>query len=111
MKSGLMIGMAMFSAAALTSCHVSFNEGTPVEISKEKLASGVSDALAAKVGTTPTTSTCDGPLRGEKGATQRCWISDSTGQVYGVTVTATTIEGKHIEFDLAVDNKPTGRPE
>ncbi|SLJ60976.1 Uncharacterised protein [Mycobacteroides abscessus subsp. abscessus] len=34
---------------------------------------------------------------------------DYQGQIYGVTVTATTIEGKHIRFDIAVDNKPTNR--
>lgn len=38
-----------------------------------------------------------------------CPMIDYQGQIYGVTVTATTIEGKHIRFDIAVDNKPTNR--
>lgn len=50
------------------------------------------------------------PLHGVERATQRCWISDYQGKIYGVTVTATTIEGKHIRFDIAVDSKPTNRP-
>ncbi|TDZ82126.1 hypothetical protein DE4585_02655 [Mycobacteroides salmoniphilum] len=112
MKTNWTIGAALFLAAGLTSCHVSFTVGSTKEISisKEKLARGVSDALAAKTATAPTTSKCDGALRGEKGATQRCWISDSQGQVYGVTVTTTTIDGDHIKFDIDVDNKPTSRP-
>ncbi|MFT8180671.1 DUF4333 domain-containing protein [Mycobacteroides chelonae] len=105
-----MIGSALLSMAALSGCHASVDVGTTKEISKEKLASGVSDALKAKVGTTPTTSKCDGPLKGEKGATQRCWISDSQGQVYGVNVTTTTLDGGRIQFDIAVDDKPTDRP-
>ncbi|OHU31727.1 hypothetical protein BKG76_00215 [Mycobacteroides franklinii] len=107
-----MISAALLSMAALTSCHVSFNVGTAKDlaISKEKLASGVSDALTAQTGTAPSTSKCDGPLRGEKGATQRCWISDSQSQLYAVTVTVTTVEGEHIKFDIAVDDKPTSRP-
>ncbi|OHU22405.1 hypothetical protein BKG76_18295 [Mycobacteroides franklinii] len=50
------------------------------------------------------------PLRGEKGVTQRCWISDSGGQVYCVNVTATILEGDHIKFAIDVDDKLTSRP-
>ncbi|MBB4852951.1 hypothetical protein HNP40_000317 [Mycobacteroides chelonae] len=110
MKASLMIASALLSMAALSGCHASVDVGTTKEISKEKLANGVSDALKQKVGTTPSTSKCDGPLKGSKGDTQRCWISDSRGQVYGVTVTATTIDGDHIKFDIDVDDQPTNRP-
>lgn len=52
MKAGLMIGSVPLSMAALAGCHASVDIGTTKEISREKLASGVSDALKAKIGTT-----------------------------------------------------------
>ncbi|SLC92718.1 Uncharacterised protein [Mycobacteroides abscessus subsp. massiliense] len=49
---------------------------------------------------------CDGPLKGEKGATQRCAVIDGEGKTIGVTVTATGVEGTKISFNWKVDDQP-----
>ncbi|MUM16358.1 hypothetical protein BI330_08200 [Mycobacterium sp. CBMA 623] len=92
----------------LTGCNVSVDIGTP-EIEKDKLATGVTDALRDKTGETATSSKCDGPLRGEKGAKQRCWVTNHKGELFGVTTTTTSVNGGKIAFDVDVDAKPTNK--
>lgn len=92
----------------LTGCNVSVDVGTP-EIDKDKLAIGVTNALRDKTGETATSSKCDGPLRGEKGATQRCWVTNHKGELFGVTTTTTSVHDSNIGFDVDVDAKPTDK--
>jgi len=95
-------------ALLLTGCNVSLDIGTR-EIDKDKLAVGVTNALRDKTGETVTSSKCDGPLRGEKGAKQRCWITNHKGEYFGVTTTTTSLDDRGIYFDVDVDAQPTSQ--
>lgn len=95
-------------ALMLTACNVSVDIGTR-EIDKDKLAIGVTNALRDKTGETVTSSKCDGPLRGEKGAKQRCWITNHKGEFFGVTTTTTSLDDRGIYFDVDVDAQPTSQ--
>lgn len=93
----------------LTGCNVSMEIGGGPEIGKDRLAVGVSDALRDKTGETPVTSKCDGPLRKEPGAKQRCWVTNHKGELFGVTTTTTSVNGDKIKFDVDVDAKPADK--
>lgn len=105
----VIVGSAFVACALmLTGCNVSVDIGTP-EIDKDKLAIGVTNALREKTGETATSSKCDGPLRGEKGAKQRCWVTNHKGELFGVTTTTTSVQNRGVHFDVDVDDKPTNR--
>lgn len=79
---------------------------TTVEVSKDTLAATVKEKLEKSVGAPADSVTCDGPLKGEKGATQHCVLT-AEGAKLGVTVTATGVDGKNVQFDAVVDDSPT----
>ncbi|SHS99906.1 Uncharacterised protein [Mycobacteroides abscessus subsp. abscessus] len=96
-------------SVVLAGCNVSVDIGSRPEIDKDRLAVGVSDALRDKTGETPVTSKCDGGLRKEPGAKQRCWVSNHKGELFGVTTTTTSVNGDKIKFDVDVDAKPADK--
>ncbi|WP_340539795.1 DUF4333 domain-containing protein [Nocardioides sp. GXZ039] len=61
--------------------------------------------LAASVGQEPDDVTCVDDLPAEVGATIRCTLTDA-GTQYGVTVTATEVDGTNVKFDVQVDQEP-----
>lgn len=93
----------------LSGCEANFSLGaSSPELAKAKLEQGLKDVIRDKTGVTLTGATCDGPLKGEKGATQRCAVVDGEGKTIGVTVTATDVQGSQISFNWKVDDQPTG---
>ncbi|MBN7435953.1 DUF4333 domain-containing protein [Mycobacteroides abscessus] len=91
----------------LSGCEAHFSLGSSSpELAKAKLEAGLKDAITEKTGVTLTSVSCDGPLKGEKGATQRCAVIDGEGKTIGVTVTATGVEGTKISFNWKVDDQP-----
>lgn len=108
------IQMSRWAALALTGlllsgceAHFSLGSSSP-ELAKAKLESGLKDAITEKTGVALTNVRCDGPLKGEKGATQRCAVVDGEGKTIGVTVTATGVEGTKISFNWKVDDPAPG---
>lgn len=82
------------AAVLLSGCEAHFSLGSSSpELAKAKLEAGLKDAITEKTGVTLTSVSCDGPLKGEKGATQRCAVIDGEGKTIGVAVTATGVEG------------------
>lgn len=80
--------------------------GRHVVLAKAKLEAGLKDAITEKTGVALTSVSCDGPLKGAKGATQRCAVIDGEGKTIGVTVTATAVDGTKISFNWKVDDQP-----
>jgi hypothetical protein len=74
-------------------------------VDKAEVASQLSDQLAQQVGHKPESVTCPDNLKGAKGATLRCELTDQ-GQTYGVTVTVNDIQGGDVLFGFKVDDQP-----
>jgi hypothetical protein len=86
------------------SVHAEFGK-TRLAVSKDKLAGIVKQKLEAQAGAKADSVVCDGDLPGKVGATQRCVLT--TGDTkYGVTVTATAVDGDNVKFDVQTDDKP-----
>ncbi|WP_078324083.1 DUF4333 domain-containing protein [Mycobacteroides salmoniphilum] len=93
----------------LSGCEANFSLGSSSpELATAKLEQGLKDGIRDRTGVTLTSATCDGPLEGEKGATQRCEVVDGEGKTIGVTVTATDVQGSQISFNWKVDDRPAG---
>ncbi|QCH25251.1 hypothetical protein DSM43276_03525 [Mycobacteroides salmoniphilum] len=93
----------------LSGCEANFSLGSSSpELVKAKLEQGLKDGIRDRTGVTLSSATCDGPLKGEKGATQRCEVVDGEGKAIGVTVTATDVQGSQISFNWKVDDRPAG---
>jgi len=95
--------LAVAAIAVVAGC--SFSAGTGVSVDKEALAQEVSDKLKDEVGRAPESVTCPDNLKGEVGATMRCELEDG-GQIYGVTVEVTKVDGTDVKFDMKVDDEP-----
>lgn len=105
-----MVGSVLVAGTVvLTGCSGSIHFGHDRSIDRFLLADRVSDTLRHKTSAWPTSTRCDGSLSGEKGATQRCWITDREGVLWGVTTTVTSLDDQGIYFDVDVDAKPTNR--
>ncbi|MEU0497151.1 DUF4333 domain-containing protein [Mycobacterium sp. NPDC006124] len=75
-------------------------------VDKDDVAKQISDQLAQQVGEKPEKVTCPDNLKGTKGATLDCELTDQ-GQTYGVTVTVTDVQdGGDVLFDFKVDEQP-----
>ncbi|MBU9762936.1 DUF4333 domain-containing protein [Mycobacterium sp. TNTM28] len=91
--------------ALLGACSASVEVGKTAAVSKEQLDKTVKEKLEAQVGAKADSVDCDGDLEGKVGATQRCVLT-AGGTKMGVTVTATSVEGDNVKFDVKVDDKP-----
>lgn len=93
----------------LSGCEANFSLGSSSpELATAKLEQGLKDGIRDKTGVALTSASCDGPLKGEKGATQRCAVVDGEGKTIGVTVTATAVQGSQISFNWKVDDQSAG---
>jgi hypothetical protein len=81
-------------------------DAPPVTVAKRDVAKEISTQLAQQVGHEPDSVTCPEDLPGEIGTSIRCELSDS-GQMYGVTVTVTKVQGTNVGFDIKVDDEPS----
>lgn len=80
------------------------------KIPQSTLEIGLKKAINEKTGAPIKSVTCDGPLEGRVGATQRCIASFETadGLRAGVTVTTTSVNDTKINYDFKVDDEPIG---
>ncbi len=77
-------------------------------LAADDVAEGAEDALEAEVGARPEVS-CPEDLEAEVGAETRCTLTvPGDNEEYGVTVTVTSVEGDTTNFDVRVDEEPTG---
>ncbi|MGV9803558.1 DUF4333 domain-containing protein [Mycobacterium sp. NPDC003449] len=109
--ASLVIGIPL----SVTGCSVTVGgdgtagSATP-KIPQSELESGVKKAITEKTGAPVESVSCDGPLEGTIGATERCIASFATadGLRAGVTVTTTSVDDSDIKYDFKVDDKPAG---
>lgn len=80
------------------------------KIPQAELESGVQKAITEKTGAPIKSVSCEGPLEGKVGATERCIASFASkdGLRAGVTVTTTSVDDSNIKYDFKVDDKPVG---
>lgn len=74
-------------------------------VDREAVAEQISEQLTKQVGRAPESVTCPSDLKGDKGETLQCELTDS-GETYGVTVTVTSVKGGDVKFDFKVDDQP-----
>ncbi len=74
-------------------------------VSSSDLEQQVDTQLTKVVGQQPDDVSCPNDLKAEVGAKSRCTLT-ADGTKYGVTVTATKVEGSRVEFSIKVDEKP-----
>ena len=74
-------------------------------VGKEAVAEQISQQLTKQVGRAPESVTCPEDLKGDKGETLRCELTDS-GETYGIDVTVTSVSGGDVKFDFKVDDAP-----
>jgi hypothetical protein len=87
-------------ALALSACSSSIDSG--------KLETTAADVLEGQVGVRPDIA-CDEDLPAEVDASTRCLLTDkATGEEYGVTITVTSVDGSDAQFDVIVDDAPSG---
>ncbi|MEY9214243.1 DUF4333 domain-containing protein [Thermobifida halotolerans] len=97
------VGAALLLSGA---CSFDFSLGA-VSVDSGTVAEVVETQLTAELGQSPGDVTCPENLPAEVGAEIRCEL-DTGGEVYGVTVTATSVEGTDVNFDILVDEQPMG---
>jgi hypothetical protein len=102
MRVGFMVPLACGALVAAGGC--SFSVGG-VAVSKAQIEKRISDRLEATVGQRPKAIICPGNLKAAKGTKMRCQLEADNGSRIGLTVTVTSVEGKHVRFKFKVDNK------
>lgn len=92
----------------LVGCSASVTTGksTP-KLSADKLATTVSEKLAATTGRPKPDITCPEDLTGKVGTTTRCKLTASDGSTLGVTVTVSSVDGDSINFGIEADATPS----
>lgn len=72
-------------------------------VHKARVAQTISDKLAADMGKRPDRVTCPEHLPARVGATIRCELTAGSDTL-GVTVTATSVNGKQVNYNFKVDD-------
>ncbi|TGB45814.1 DUF4333 domain-containing protein [Mycolicibacterium peregrinum] len=106
MRAGTAAAIAV-AAGLLGACSAHIEAGSNAAISKEQLAKTVKEKLEAQVGEKADSVVCDGTLPAKVDATQKCVLT-AGGTKYGVTATATAVNGDKVNFDVKVDDEPMG---
>lgn len=107
MTSSMRVGAAaavVIAAGLLGACSAHFEAGKTAAVGKEQLAKVVKEKLETQVGAKADSVVCDDALPAKVDATQRCVLT-AGGKKYGVTVTATSVEGDNVKFDVKVDDQ------
>jgi hypothetical protein len=77
-------------------------------VTAEETADKAEDALEEQIGARPEIS-CPDDLEAEEGAETRCTLTAGEDPTqYGVTVTVTSVDGDTVNFDVQVDDEPSG---
>ncbi|WP_406497948.1 DUF4333 domain-containing protein [Streptomyces sp. NBC_00846] len=91
--------------ALLAGCSGSVSVGnSDPELSADKLATTVSEKLAATTGRPKPDVTCPDDLVGKVGNTTRCTLTANDGSTLGVTVKVSSVDGSKINFDIKADD-------
>ncbi|WP_159942104.1 MULTISPECIES: DUF4333 domain-containing protein [unclassified Nocardiopsis] len=103
------VGTALgaLTAALATGCSFEASLGGVESVLADEIADQAAAALEEEVGQALDDLTCDESLPAEVGASIRCELT-AGGQVYGVTVTTTSVDGADVNFDVQVDEEPMG---
>lgn len=72
-------------------------------VHKARVALTISDKLTESTGKRPKLVTCPGHLPARVGATIRCQVT-TADDAFGVIVTATSVNGKQVYYNLKVDD-------
>ncbi|OIJ91030.1 hypothetical protein BIV25_30315 [Streptomyces sp. MUSC 14] len=98
---------AMAVGVLLVGCSASVSVGKKTEpkLSADKLATTVSEKLAAQTGQPKPNITCPEDLAGKVGTTTRCKLTAADGSTLGVTVTVSSVKGDQINFGIKADDK------
>ncbi|MGJ4050212.1 DUF4333 domain-containing protein [Corynebacterium macclintockiae] len=98
------IGVA-FLTGALTVTGLSACSLLGGEVAQKEVEKSISDILEEKIGRKPERIECPGGLKAEEGATMECKLHDS-GEIYGVNVTADTVDGDNVHYSIEVADQP-----
>ncbi|WP_420167575.1 DUF4333 domain-containing protein [Streptomyces violaceoruber] len=102
---------AVASGALLAGCSGSVSVGnSEPKLSSDKLATTVSEKLAATTNQPEPDITCPEDLAGKVGTTTRCTLTAKDGSTLGVSVKVTSIEGDQINFDIKADDTASPAP-
>ncbi|MEU6593716.1 DUF4333 domain-containing protein [Streptomyces sp. NPDC046881] len=97
---------AVAAGVLLAGCSGSVTvEKSKPTLSADKLATTVSEKLAAQTGRPKPRITCPEDLAGKVGTTTRCTLTADDGSTLGVTVTVSSVEGNQINFGIKADDK------
>ncbi|MGW1293893.1 DUF4333 domain-containing protein [Streptomyces sp. NPDC002533] len=102
---------AVAGSALLVGCSGSVSIGnSEPKLSSDKLATTVSEKLAATTNQPAPDITCPEDLVGKVGTTTRCTLTAKDGSTLGVSVKVTSVEDNKINFDIKADDTPTPAP-
>lgn len=106
------LGLSVAAAGAmLVGCSASVHvEKSEPKVSAGKLATTVSERLAAQTGRPKPDISCPEDLAGKVGTKTRCTLTADDNSTVGITVTVTSVKGTQIDFDIKADNKVTPAP-
>ncbi|MFJ3934951.1 DUF4333 domain-containing protein [Streptomyces parvus] len=102
---------AVAAGALLVGCSGSVSVGnSEPKLSSDKLATTVSEKLAATTNQPKPDITCPEDLAGKVGATTRCTLTAKDGSTLGVSVKVTSVEGDKIDFGIKADDTASPAP-
>lgn len=99
-RTAIACGLGLAALPLLAACGAG---SVPADDVEEQITS----VLAEQVGQSPDDVTCPDDLPGEVGAEMKCELT-AGGQTIGVTVTVSSVEGNQVNFDVLVDDAPSG---
>jgi len=89
----------------LVGCSASVHaEKSEPKVSAGKLATLVSEKLAATTGQPKPDISCPESLVGKVGTTTRCQLTADDESTLGVTVTVSSVDGDQVNFDIKADD-------
>lgn len=89
--------LAALALLALAGC----GDPTPT-VDRSTLEDRISSGLEKQVGQRPDDISCPDDLEGKVGNTMRCTLTAGSDEL-GVSVKVTGVDGKHVDFDIEVD--------
>ncbi|WP_078918087.1 DUF4333 domain-containing protein [Streptomyces sp. NRRL WC-3725] len=106
LPAALSIILTVATSVLLVGCSasVTVEKSTP-KLSADKLASTLSEKLAAATGQPKPHISCPEDLVGKVGTTTRCRLTAGDGSTLGVTVRVTSVDGDQIHYDFKADDK------
>jgi hypothetical protein len=96
------VGAVAVACAAVSGCTINIGSNAPpatAKVSKSDLQKDIS-ARVAKAGRVPESVSCPDDLVGEVGKTMRCAVTMSPNSSFETLVTATSVEGTKVNYDV-----------